>query len=295
MSEIKKHIAVIQTDQGHGILNYLSMELKGPGEDESATMGLAIKTKMVELETYQVKSTINSEQIKDIGAMGINAVEMVESALLNEAAMSQEKQIYKKMKLLGYESNRISWTKIQKFANKWIGYIPMVDLSDAKLPTRINLLSHKIAVSSRLGSANFVIIGPGLLQYFAEDNGFSVVDHDSSMNAGAIYQCGTYRENLIVLINPNLPWTDKRVVIGKSTESMNEGIFLVENNNQNEFIRNETVNHVSLTPLVETVLRRRYGLVHTENAAKNYITITCTEKKHNILTHIVDKYFKKKK
>jgi hypothetical protein len=114
------------------------------------------------------------------------------------------------------------------------------------------------------------------------------------INSGSIYKCGTYRNNLDILINPNLKWTDKRIVIGRDTLNSNEGVYLVEHSEGPQFTRIGRVDD-RLIPMTETILRVRYGLVHTPNAAKNYITITCTEKKHNIITHIMDKYFKKKK
>jgi hypothetical protein len=302
MSEIKKHISVSQIDSGHGILTYLTTELKDtPSEDGFPEIGITTKTKHVELETYRVKSTINGEQIKDLDALhGIDAMTMVESALMGESSTGQEKQIYKKMKLLGYESNRKLWTKIQNLANKWTGYIPMVDVSkNGELVRKVLLLSNQIAAASRIGPANFVIIGPGLLPHFSDSEGFSPIEHDSSMGqrglSGLIYKCGVYRGKIEILVNPNLSWKDKRVVIGRNNGPMNEGIFLVEHSEGECFNRSERVNPASLRPEIDITLIKRYGLVHTQNASKNYITITCTDKKHNIVTHIIDRYFKKKK
>lgn len=299
MSEIRKHIAVLQVESGTGTLTYLTTELSATLNDDGfPEIGITTRNKHVQLERYQVKSEISQEQINDLGAAhGINAIEMVESALSNELIMSQEKQIYKKIKLLGYESNRKLWTKLQLFANKWTGYIPMTDASESgSLIRNIRLLSNIIATSSRMGPARFVIISPGLLHHFANENGFNVVEHDSSMgiNTGCIYKCGTYGDNLDILVNPSLGWTDKRVVIGRDTLNSNEGVYLVEHSEGPQYTRIGRVNDV-LVPMTETILSLRYGLVHTPNASKNYITITCTEKKHNILIHIIDKYFKKKK
>jgi hypothetical protein len=298
MSEIKKHISVSQVNGGHGLLTYLTTELSNkPNDDGFPEIGVTTKTKHVELQSYQVKSTVSEEQVKDLGAMGIDAIEMIKSALRNESLSGQDKQIYKKMKLLGYESNRKQWTKIQNLAHKWTGYIPMVDTSiDGGLIRRVYILSNQLAVSTRMGPANFVIIGPGLLPHFTDAEGFSPTEHDSPIGQGQlIYRCGVYRGKIDILINPSLRWTDKRVVIGKDNNSMNEGIFLVEHSEGEIFDKSESVNPSSLIPKSAIRLIKRYGLTHTEGAAKNYITITCTEKKHNILTHILDKYFKKKK
>jgi len=295
MSEIKKYIAVSQVDSGHATLTYLGQELR-TNADGTNEIAVSTKVKHVELETFQVKSTISSEQEKDLGVMGIDVAGMLRSTLENEATQGQDKQIYKKMKLLGYVSNRKLWTKIQAIANKWVGYVPMVNISkEGSLLKRINLLRNQIAVSARTGRANFVIISPGLLQYFTEDNEFKVSEHDSSTQVGLVYKCGTYRDEMDVLVNPSIRWTDKRVVIGRSTTSMNEGVFLVEHSEGNIITKSSSIDTLELMPMVETILRSRYALVHTENAAKNYITITCTEKRHNIFTHIMDKYFKKKK
>jgi hypothetical protein len=265
-------------------------------DDGFPEIGVTTKTKNVELESYQVKSTVNGEQIQDLSIHGIDAEEMIKSALINESNMGQDKHIYKKMKLLGYESNRKLWTKIQNLANKWTGYIPMVDVSkNGELIRKVLLLSNQIAAASRMGYANFVIVGPGLLPYFMDSGGFSPVEHDSLMGQGSlIYKCGVYRGKIDILINPNLKWTDKRVVIGRDNGPMNEGIFMVEHSEGDIFDRFERVNPVSLKPDVDIRLIKRYGLVHTQNASKNYITITCTDKKHNIITHIIDRYFKKK-
>jgi hypothetical protein len=296
MSEIKKHISVSQIESGHGVLTYLSTELIGTQPGETAEIGITTRSKNVHLERHQVKSKISHEQIRDLGALhGINAIEMVESALSNELITSQEKQIYKKIKLLGYESNRKLWTKLQLFANKWTGYIPMVDISESKaLIRKIRLLSNIIATTSRMGPAKFIIISPGLLHSFADDNDFNAVEHDSSTSMG-IYKCGTYGDNLDILINPSLKWTDKRIVIGRDTTSSNEGVYLVEHTEGPQYTRMDRSDYASLVTMTETILSLRYGLVHTPNASKNYITITGTEKKHNIITYIIDKYFKRKK
>lgn len=295
MSEIKNYIAVSEVDGGHASLTYLSQK---PVVHEDGTNEIVITTKVkhVELQTYQVKSTMSSEQEQDLAAIGIDAVGMLKSTLENEATQGQDKQIYKKMKLLGYESNRKSWTKFQNFANKHTEYLPMVDIREkGSLVRKINLLRNQIAVSSRMGRANFVIISPGLLYHFTENPEFEVSEHDSSTQVGLVYKCGTYGGEMHVLVNPSISWPDKRVVIGRSTAIGNEGIYLVESSGENNFIKSARIEGVSLKPMVETVLISRYGLVHTEYAAKNYITITCTEKKHNVLTHIIDKYIKKKK
>lgn len=295
MSEIKKYIAVSQVDSGHATLTYLGQESKTNAQGTNEIV-IATKAKHVELETFQVKSTISSEQERDLSAIGIDAAGMLRSALENEATQGQDKQIYKKMKLLGYDSNRKLWTKIQNIANKWVGYVPMTDISKkGSLLKRINLLRNQIATSARTGRANFVIISPGLLHHFTEDDGFKVSEHDSSTHVGLVYKCGTYRDEMDILVNPSIAWTDKRVVIGRITTSMSEGVFLVEHSEGNIFTKTANVNSDTLMPMVETILRSRYALIHTDNAAKNYITITCTEKRHNILIHIIDKYFKKKK
>ncbi len=298
MSEIKKHIAVLQVESGNGVLTYLASELLPTKLGETSEIAITTRTKFVELQSYQVRSEISREQITDLGAIGINAIAMTESALSNESLMTQEKQIYKKIKLLGYESNRKLWTKLQLFANKWTGYIPMVDASEpGSLIRRINMLSNIIATTSRMGPARFVIISPGLLQHFANEEGFNVTEHDSAMNinTGGIYKCGTYRDNMDILINPSLRWNDKRILIGRDTRSSEEGVYLVEHSEGPVFDRIERDDFDSLKQMVATVLVTRYALVHTPSASKNYITITCSEKKHNILTHIIDKYFKKKK
>lgn len=297
MSEIKKHISVVETDNGHGILSYLTMEMSDKLSPEGfPEMGLKMKTKHVELETHQVKSVINSEQMQDLEAMGINTLDTLNSTLLNESEMGQEKQIYKKMKLLGYESNRKLWTRFENFAHKWTGYVPMLDISKSGVLLRkVNFMSQIIASTSRLGPANFVIIGPCLLEYFITDPGFVHIQHDSALNPGKIYMCGTYRDQVQVLVNPGLLWTDKRMVIGRDSSPQNEGVFLVEHKEGSVFDKREYVNPTFLTPMIEMVLRKRYALTHTQNAAKNYITLTCSNKKHNVLTHIIEKYFKKKK
>jgi hypothetical protein len=295
MSEIKKYIAVSQVDSGHASITYLAHELKN-NADGTNEIEVTAKSKHAQLETYQVKSTVSTEQVKDLSAIGVDYGGMLRSTLLSEAEQGQEKHIYKKMKLLGYVSNRKLWTEIQNFAHKWTEYVPMVNISKkGSLLGRIDLLSNMIAVSSRMGRANFVIISPGLLRHFIGVEGFEPSDHDSSTHIGTIYKCGTYRGEIDILINPAIKWTDGRVVIGRSNLATNEGIFLVESSEGYNLSEIQSVDSPALMPMVETVLRSRYALVHTENASKNYITITCTEKNHNIITHIMSKYFKKKK
>lgn len=295
MREIKKYIAVSQVDSGNVSITYLAHELKN-NADGTNEIDITTKSKYAQLETYQVKSTVSTEQMKDLGAIGVDYSDMLRSTLINEAEQGQEKHIYKKMKLLGYVSNRKLWTGIQKFAHKWTEYVPMTNISKkGSIQKRIDLLSNMIAVTSGIGRANFAIISPGLLRHFIGVEGFEPNDHDSSAQLGTIYKCGTYRGEIDILINPGIKWTDGRVVIGRSNLSTNEGIFLVESSEGYNLSEIQSVDTPSLMPMIETVLRSRYALVHTENASKNYITITCTEKKHNIITHIINKYFKKEK
>jgi hypothetical protein len=114
---------------------------------------------------------------------------------------------------------------------------------------------------------------------------------DLDRSTGLIHKIGALGNKFSVIINPMLHWNDESIVIGSNTFEGQEGIYQYEM--EPEIIETEEISPDNLMPYIVLNYKNRMALVATDNAHLKYYTINTTIKRHNILTHLINKIFKK--
>jgi hypothetical protein len=114
---------------------------------------------------------------------------------------------------------------------------------------------------------------------------------DLDRSTGLIHKIGALGNKFSVIINPMLHWNDESIVIGSNTFEGQEGIHQYEM--EPEIIETEEISPDNLMPYTVLNYKKRMALVATENAHLKYYTLNTTIKRHNIITHLIDKIFKK--
>jgi hypothetical protein len=297
MKEIKSRIFSKKTDLLICEFTYLTLVDEGKDEFGTSQIYLQPVRKTAELETYRVNTKVSKEQMEDIQKMHgmgvIDTTSMVKSALENESGMMQQKLIRDIISFAGEQNYKESYTKTQMFLHNWFGYTPKVRVkSDDQLFQKIILFSNKIAAKSRKGPADYIIVSGGMAARIMDLPQFVYNDPNQpnlEQWTGYIYSQGNLGGRLSVLIDPNLSYRDMRIIMGSNVKEHDEGIYHVHT----DPVFEEFETMLDLVPSVNIVLSQRMALIATDNAHQRYLTFEITEKAHNIITHLINKIFKK--
>jgi hypothetical protein len=297
MKEIKSRIFSKKTDLPICEFTYLTLVDEGKDEFGTSQIYLQPVRKTAELETYRVNTKVSKEQMEDIQKMHgmgvIDTTSMVKSALENESGMMQQKLIRDIISFAGEQNYKESYTKTQMFLHNWFGYTPKVRVkSDDQLFQKIILFSNKIAAKSRKGPADYIIVSGGMAARIMDLPQFVYNDPNQpnlEQWTGYIYSQGNLGGRLSVLIDPNLSYRDMRIIMGSNVKEHDEGIYHVHT----DPVFEEFETMLDLVPSVNIVLSQRMALIATDNAHQRYLTFEITEKAHNIITHLINKIFKK--
>lgn len=299
MKEIKKRIISRKAETAVVEIFYLTPEISGKNEDGFDELKLASKRKVISLETFQVQSKISKEQIVDLSQLhGIqfDFQEMIKSTLENESEMQTEKLIKDIMRYAGQQHFKMSFSKIQSLLNEWFSFVPKKRIRDeSDIIKFLILYSNLIASDSRLGPANYVIVSAEMGARIMDRPQFVFNDPNQpqlDQGSGFVYRVGQIGTSLEVLIDPNLPYTDMTVLLGKNGQETSEAIYYVYM--EPEALTTEIVDEKTLLPYILTIIRKRMAVHPTENAHLQYLCFEFTDKPHNIFTHLWDKLFKKK-
>ena len=296
MQEIKNRICWNKTDKGTGEIFYLAMEYSGKDQDGNDTVSMKTLRKAFHLETYMIKSKVSKEQIADLEKLhSVDPKAMLTSTMEEEDKRGQDKLIYNMIKYAGSVNEKIGWSTIVFKANEWFGYEPKFRVKeDSDMFRKIVSISNLIHSTSRRSDADFIIVGPAMGHRIMDLPQFVYNDPnqpDIKRSIGLIYKVGSLGNRLSVMINPMLHCNDESIVIGSNTFEGQEGIYQYEM--ESEIIETDGIIPHHLMPYIVLNYKKRMALVATENAHLKYYTLNTTTKKHNIVTHLIKKIFKK--
>ena len=296
MQEIKNIICWNKTDKGTGEIFYLSTEYSGKDQGGNDTVSMKTLRKVFQLETYMIKSKFSKEQIADLEKLHqVDPKAMLISSMEEEDKRGQDKLIYNMIKYAGSVNEKIGWSTIVFKANQWFGYEPKFRIKeDSDMFRKIVSISNLIHSTSRRSDADFIIVGPAMGHRIMDLPQFVYNDPnqpDIKRSIGLIYKVGSLGNRLSVMINPMLHFNDESIVIGSNTFEGQEGIYQYEM--ESEIIETDEIIPHHLMPYIVLNYKKRMALVATENAHLKYYTLNTTTKKHNIVTHLIKKIFKK--
>lgn len=299
MKEIKKRILSRKSETAFVEIFYLTPESDGKNEEGFEQIKLATKRKALALETFQVQSRVAKEQIADLSHL--HGVEfdfqgMLQSTLENESEMQTEKLIKDIMRYAGEQHYKMTFSKFQILMDDWFSFVPKKRIKEeSDIIRHLMFYSNMIAKDSRLGPANYVIVSGGLATRIMDLPQFVYNDPNQpqlEQASGFVYKVGQIGTSLEVLIDPNLRYDDKSVILGKNSQETSEAIFYAHMDP--EILNTEIVDEKSLMPYNLTVLRKRMAVYPTENVHLQYFSFEFTDRTHNIFTHLWNKLFKKK-
>ena len=288
MKTIKDCVNCIVTPNLTGTITYLDFEqsVTSPGE-----LGLKINQKIIGLEPQSTLATISDEQVKDLAAMNIDAVGMLKSTLANEDEQGVTKRIVEKMWNMGHTSYLKSFTPFQKWANKWFGYMPMqLVKSDEDLIRVIVLHSNRIAVKSRRGPGNFIVVSSEVGARLQDSPNFVFEPLEGLISGGTCVKIGTLNGRIEIYVNPYMKYNECKFIIGKTTQSNDPGIYYVTRDKVDEL-------EVKLQDPLNTTqyknIRHEWLGKVGSNASDHFYPVRYSDKKHNLWKHLISKYIKR--
>jgi len=297
--DLQSLVAKKITDQGNAVICYLDLSLVQPDPvydpNSLATeiLGLSSFTKFVELSAERVTSTISREQVQDIQKLhGIDADAMLCSALENEMDQTIDRRIRTVMNGLASGAAESERTKFQKWANKWLGYVPKTFLGDTssqefsrKLVAKILSHASKIAAKCRRGPANFVICGSEMGSIIQDHSAFIFNPLDNgarSLRSAGLYYVG-HLAGLEVYVDPYMKWADKRITLGRKTTTLDQPgiVFVTQEPTKETMVTADTLES-------KVIIQQRMYIGAVGSAQDMFYEFSISETPHNLFTHIVD-------
>ena len=290
MKTIKDCVNYIITPNLIGSITYLDFEhpVKSPGD-----LALKINQKHLELEAHTSTAQLTKEQVDDILRFhSINAAEMTQSTLINEDEQHVSKRIVEKMWNMGHTSYLNSFTPFQKWANKWFGYKPLqLVKSDTDLVRVINLHANRIAVKSRRGPGNFIVVPMEIGAIMQDQPNFVYQPLAGGIVKGGVcYKIGQLNDRIEVFVDPFMKYDAKSFIIGKTTRENDPGLYYVTRDKVDQF---ETVLNDPLGSTKYSHVRWDWLGSIGSNAADHFYTVRLSDKKHNLWKHLISKYIKR--
>jgi hypothetical protein len=203
---------------------------RGTGEtNKFRQMGLKMFTKFVEAKTSQVAISATVEQIQDLNRVwNFDAISMLENVAVNELAQTINKEIVSKVKSLA--TTHATAASNEGYAatvtvTPGTGTFENVTTAQRKLVTKIlesaNLIYHR----ARFGAGTFAVVSAKVASAMADAAGYSIApfSNDLGSAAGTLYPAGKVY-GLTVYVDPNLPFNDNKVLIGRKGADEEPGL-----------------------------------------------------------------------
>ena len=285
---------------GNGVDNAEEPYLREEGEATPENMmGLTLRTKSVEAQTYQVAAAVTREQVDDLRQYGIDAMAQLESILSNEMTQTINRLILNKMFKMGatshtrwFESSGENFninynsTPSTIYLGAGVDGNPVPGMVTRETSTKLNnenietmqrrLLSMILGASNaiynhqRRGSANFVVTNHQVATVLQTISGYvaSPMANTISQSAGSIYNVGSVA-GMNIYVDPNMKWNDTRLVVGRRGDSNSTGIVFMP-----YLMAQSTAIVAESTMAPKVAVKSRFALVDAGHYPEdNYITM----------------------
>lgn len=256
-------------------------------------LNVKMYSKNVAAETLNIAIPVTLEQIQDMRSMfNIDALALCESKLIDEVAQSINRHILSRAFALGWTNNyeiyrtqgvtlNISLDpsyatgqaiKNRTYAGKlntgvtipipyYRSYGNMENLTTIQrlICSQVLAASNIIQNRSRFGGANFVVTNTSLATALIDQATYSIANMSNTLNQDSsnLYPIGQVA-GMMVYVDPYLPFTDNRVLVGRKGEDDEPGIKLMP------YIMAERVTIIAEgTMSPKLAIKSRYALVET--------------------------------
>ena len=226
----------------------------------SNMMSLNVFTEKVEAKTIQVKGTITREQIQDLKAYGIDALAQVEAELVNELTQHINRELLWNIFTLGEQNHKEAEAFEGINLNTYFFVNPddpkvypdpdksgeeEITLDDGevyrpsfvgggaetmgtiqrRIMSKILAASNLIAQRGRRGAGTFAVCSAHIATALQDCAGFVAYPLSNTINqtAGSLFPVGAI-SGVSIYVDPNMPWGDNRVVVGRKGKDNEPGI-----------------------------------------------------------------------
>ena len=205
-------------------------------------MSLNVFTEKVEAKTIKVKGAITREQIQDLKAYGIDAIAQVEAELVNELTQHINRELLNEIYALGMKNykealafegiNLNTYFTVDPAAKKE-GYITSyvgggaetLGTIQRRIMSKVLAASNLIAQRGRRGAGTYAVCSAAIATALQDCAGFVAYPLSNTINqtAGSLYPVGAI-SGVSIYVDPNLPWSDTRIVVGRKGKDNEPGI-----------------------------------------------------------------------
>ena len=216
---------------------------RAQGESTPANlMSLNVFTEKVEAKTIKVKGAITREQIQDLKAYGIDAIAQVEAELVNELTQHINRELLNEIYALGMQNykealafegiNLNTYFTVDPAATK-DGYVTSyvgggaetLGTIQRRIMSKVLAASNLIAQRGRRGAGTYAVCSAAIATALQDCAGFVAYPLSNTINqtAGSLYPVGAV-SGVSIYVDPNLPWSDTRIVVGRKGKDNEPGI-----------------------------------------------------------------------
>lgn len=220
-----------KTDSPVGAITYLDyVELP---EDEKGFKQMALQgyNRFFEVGTFNLEVPLKDEQMEDLKTIhSLDVDEMIKQALYEESSRIMKTHLYNKYKDLGEINRKESLNKYQsKLETKWNVPAEIVlksgDFIGRRLGAKIIGAANSIAVSSRRGPGDFVVLNNILASIITDCPEFHLSEKGTMLNSG-IHQIGVLSGHIRVFVNPFEK--ENVAVVGRTPHDNDPGVYVME-------------------------------------------------------------------
>ena len=217
---------------------------RAEGESTPANlMSLNVFTEKVEAKTIKVKGAITREQIQDLKAYGIDAIAQVEAELVNELTQHINRELLNEIYALGMQNykealafegiNLNTYFTVDPKAAEKAGYVTSfvgggaetLGTIQRRIMSKVLAASNLIAQRGRRGAGTYAVCSAAIATALQDCAGFVAYPLSNTINqtAGSLYPVGAV-SGVSIYVDPNLPWSDTRIVVGRKGKDNEPGI-----------------------------------------------------------------------
>mgnify|MGYP003303435322 FL=1 len=217
---------------------------RAEGESTPANlMSLNVFTEKVEAKTIKVKGAITREQIQDLKAYGIDAIAQVEAELVNELTQHINRELLNEIYALGMQNykealafegiNLNTYFTVDPAAAEKPGYVTSyvgggaetLGTIQRRIMSKVLAASNLIAQRGRRGAGTYAVCSAAIATALQDCAGFVAYPLSNTINqtAGSLYPVGAV-SGVSIYVDPNLPWSDTRIVVGRKGKDNEPGI-----------------------------------------------------------------------
>ena len=217
---------------------------RAEGESTPANlMSLNVFTEKVEAKTIKVKGAITREQIQDLKSYGIDAIAQVEAELVNELTQHINRELLNEIYALGMQNynealafegiNLNTYFTVDPKAEEERGYVTSyvgggaetLGTIQRRIMSKVLAASNLIAQRGRRGAGTYAVCSAAIATALQDCAGFVAYPLSNTINqtAGSLYPVGAI-SGVSIYVDPNLPWSDTRIVVGRKGKDNEPGI-----------------------------------------------------------------------